>query len=80
MAGNREQEQSRQELRDIDAQIAELRASTDDLRAQVGGQGDGAQDSEDTAAALTNIEENEGVLNALEQRRETVLRQLGTDG
>jgi prefoldin subunit 5 len=78
MAGNREREQLHQKLQDIDAQIAELRASTDDLRAHLGS--DGAQDSEDTAAALTSVEENEGVLNALEQRRATVLRQLGTDG
>lgn len=65
-----------QELHDIEARITETRGSADELRAQVGGQGDGAQDSEDVAAALTNVEELEGVLSVLEQRRETVLKQI----
>jgi chromosome segregation ATPase len=72
-----EAEQQRQELHDIEAQIAEVRSSIDELREQVGGQSYGAQDAEDVAAALTNIEEQEGVLSALEQRRETVMRRAG---
>ena len=65
-----------QELQDVEARIAEQRSSIDDLRAQVGGQSDGAQDSEDIAAALNNVEELESVVSVLEQRRETVLKQL----
>jgi hypothetical protein len=65
-----------QDLQDVEARIAEMRSSIDDLRAQVGGQGDGAQDSEDVAAALNNVEELEGVLSLLEQRRESVLKQI----
>ncbi len=74
-----EQEELRQQLSDVDAEIAQQRADADRLRADVGGQ-DGPQDAEDVAASLTSIEEIEGVLNALVQRRETVLRQLGEDG
>jgi SMC interacting uncharacterized protein involved in chromosome segregation len=72
-------EQLQQELADVDAQIATMRSSVDELRAQVGGQGDGAQDAEDVAAALNNIEELEAVLSALDQRRESVLRKIAED-
>jgi hypothetical protein len=74
-----EQDELRQQLQSVDAEIAEQRANADRLRADVGGQS-GPQDTEDVAASLTSIEEIEGVLNALVQRRETVLRQLGEDG
>jgi hypothetical protein len=80
MAEESQHEELRQQLRDVEAQIAEVRGSADELRSQLGGQSDGAQDSEDVAATLTGIEEYEGVLNALEQRRETVRKQLGEDG
>jgi chromosome segregation ATPase len=63
---------AQRELDDLEAEIAQLRASTDELRAQLGGQSDGAQDSEDVAATLTGIEENEGILSTLEARRETL--------
>ena len=79
MADKADRDELQQRLRDVEAQIAEQREYADRLRAQVGGQ-DGAQDAEDVAAALTNIEEIEGVLNALTQRRETVLGQLGENG
>ena len=67
---------TQRKLDDLETEIAQLRASTDELRAQVGGQSDGAQDSEDVAAVLTSIEENEGILNALEARRETLRGEL----
>lgn len=57
------------DLADLDAQITEQQAQIDSMRAQIGGQTDGPMDPEDTAAALTNIEEIEGVLDALRQRR-----------
>ena len=79
VADKADRDELQQRLRDVEAQIAEQRENADRLRAQVGGQ-DGAQDAEDVAAALTNIEEIEGVLNALMQRRETVLGQLGENG
>ncbi len=56
------------EVTDLENEIAELRRNNDQLREQVGGQGLGAVDSEDTAAMLTSIEENEGILGNLEQR------------
>jgi hypothetical protein len=56
------------EVADLENEIAELRRTNDEIRQQVGGQGVGAVDPEDTAAALTNIEENEAVLGTLELR------------
>jgi pyrimidine operon attenuation protein/uracil phosphoribosyltransferase len=69
-------EQLRRELREIDAEIAELRKSTDDLTAHVGPEGDGVEDAEEIAADLTSVEEDEAVLGILGQRREAVLKQL----
>lgn len=70
-------EQLRQELRDLDAQIAELRRTAGDARATVGPDGDGVENAEDVAASLTGIEEDEGVIEILEQRREAIRRRLG---
>ena len=70
-------EQLRQELRELDAQIAELRRAAGDARATVGPEGDGVENSEDIAADLTGIEEDEGVIDVLEQRREAIRRRLG---
>jgi outer membrane murein-binding lipoprotein Lpp len=80
MAEQAEHDQLRRELQDVEAQIAQVRSDIEGIREQVGGQGSGAQDSEDVAAALTNAEEQEAVLGTLEQRRETVLKQLGEAG
>jgi hypothetical protein len=38
------------------------------------------ENSEDVAASLTGIEENEAVIGVLEQRRESILRRLGESG
>jgi pyrimidine operon attenuation protein/uracil phosphoribosyltransferase len=66
----------RRQLREIDAEIAELRASTDDLKAHIGPEGDGVEDAEEIAADLTNVEEQEAVLGTLDQRRDAILKQL----
>jgi hypothetical protein len=73
-------EQLRQRLHDIDAEIAYLRSTDGEVRAGVGPSGDGVENSEDVAASLTGIEENEAVIGVLEQRRESILRRLGESG
>ncbi len=73
MADETTQEQLRRELHEIDAEIAELRKSTDDLKAHVG---DGVEDAEEIAADLTSVEEDEAVLGILGRRREALLKQL----
>jgi len=75
MTGDTAPEQLRQELRELDAQIAQLQANeqpTDEA-------GD-VRDSEEIAADLTSEEEQQAIVGILEQRREAVreqLRQLG---
>jgi len=70
-------EQLRQELQDLAAQIAELRSDTAEVTSTIGPEGDGVQNSEDIAAELTSVEEDEGVIEILEQRREAIRARLG---
>lgn len=70
-------EQLRQELQDLDAQIAELRGQASDVAAGIGPSGDGVQNSEDIAAELTSVEEDQGIIEILEQRREAIRARLG---
>ena len=72
MTGNAIGEQLREELRELDTQIAELRG----VGRQVGAESDAVRDSEEIAADLTNAEEQEAVLGILERRREATLDQL----
>jgi len=76
MTGDTTPEQLRQELRDLDAEIAELRVSEQPADTE-----DEVRDSEEIAADLTTEEEQQAILGILEQRRDAVrerLRQLGT--
>jgi len=73
-------EQLRQELKDIDAQIAELRRVSGGVVSSVGSDGDGVENAEDIAAGLTGVEENDAVIEILQQRREAVQRRLGESG
>jgi prefoldin subunit 5 len=73
-------DQLRQQLHDLDSEISELRSSRDDVEAHVGPEGDGVQDSEEIAADLTSVEENDAILDVLEQRREAVRERLAQLG
>lgn len=75
MTGDAAPEQLRQELRELDAEIARLRAS--ERRTDEGGD---VRDSEEIAADLTSVEEQQAIVGILEQRRDAIreqLRQLG---
>jgi len=73
-------EQMRQELKDIDAQIANLRRESGGVVSSVGSGGDGVENTEDIAADLTGVEENDAVIEILQQRREAIQRRLGENG
>ena len=76
MTGDTTPEQLRQELRELDAEIARLQASERATDAE----SDDVRDSEEIAADLTSAEEQQAIVGILEQRREAVrerLRQLG---
>jgi hypothetical protein len=71
MTGDTSPEQLRQELRELDAEIARLRAS----ERPADEEGD-VRDSEEIAADLTSEEEQQAIVGILEQRREAVREQL----
>lgn len=64
-------EQLRQQLHELDAEIAQLRSE-----AQPGDEEGDVRDSEEIAADLTNEEEQDAIVGILEQRREAIREQL----
>jgi hypothetical protein len=72
-------DQLRQELKDIDAELADLRRVTGDAQSRRGEDGDqseGFQEPEDIAQELTGLAETEAVIDIILQRRERVEAQL----
>jgi hypothetical protein len=78
MADESTPEQLREELREVDAEIATLRASAQDRREQL--EGGGVQDAEEIAAELTYAEEQDAVLGILGRRRDALLEKLNRPG
>jgi predicted nucleic acid-binding Zn-ribbon protein len=64
-------EDLRRELLELDQRIGELTKSIEDLQSDLS-TSSGALDVEERAAALTNREELEGILDGLRRRRQTV--------
>lgn len=61
-------------LADIDDQLRTLRGETAGLREQTGDPAaEGPQEPEDEAAALTNSQENDALIEMLEHRRQALL-------
>jgi len=72
-------DQLRQEIKDVDQELAELRRLTGDAQSRRGEDSDtseGFQEPEDIATELTGINETEAVIDVLEQRRERLEAQL----
>lgn len=72
-------DQLRQELKDVDAELAELRRLVGDAQARRGQDTDsseGAVEPEEIATELTGISETEAVIDVLEQRRERIESKL----
>ncbi|MFF5294648.1 hypothetical protein [Paractinoplanes globisporus] len=72
-------EQLRQELKDVDEELAELRRLTGDAEARRGQDSDTSEgyiEPEEIATELTGIAETEAVIDTLEQRRERIEAQL----
>lgn len=70
----------RDELRDVEEELASLYAQSRSLRGPLGARDDGPMDLADNAAALTAAEEQEALIEVLEDRRETLLRRLESSG
>jgi hypothetical protein len=72
-------DQLRQELKDVDAELAELRRLVGDAQARRGQDTDSSEgyvEQEEIATELTGISETEAVIDVLEQRRERIETQL----
>jgi hypothetical protein len=80
MADGMTGDELRQKLRDLEAEIADLRRTSSGIATSLGNNGDGVENAEDIAAGLTGIEENEGVLRLLEQRRDSIKQRLDALG
>ena len=69
--GTPDAEDLRRELLDLDQRIGELTRSIEELQSDLS-PSSGALDVEERAAALTNREELEGILDGLRRRRGTL--------
>lgn len=72
-------EELRQKIKDLDAEIAELRRLDGDAQSRRGEDGDqsaGYIENEELATELTGIAENEAVIDILTQRRESLEEKL----
>jgi F0F1-type ATP synthase membrane subunit b/b' len=67
----------RQELRDVEQELAQLRESAADLRRRIGERWDEPTDSAERATLITTAEEQETFIEVLENRREDLIRRLG---
>ena len=79
MTDQKTPDQLRQELADIDQELADLRRLTGDVQSRRGVDGlssQGVGDAADGATELTGLNETEAVIDVLEQRRERVEEQL----
>ena len=65
-----------EQLRLVDAELAELRRTAAEVRTQVGERLAGPMDPAESASAITAAEEQEALIDVLEQRRDRLLRRL----
>ncbi|MBL7254078.1 hypothetical protein [Paractinoplanes lichenicola] len=72
-------DQLRQELKDVEAEIAELRRVGGDAQARRGQDTDTSEgyiEPEEIATTLTGIAENDAIIDTLEQRRERIQEKI----
>lgn len=77
MADDATNDDPRAELDRLDRQLEELQRTVRDLR--TGLNDAGPVDPEDRALVLSQAEEQEAIINELEQRRDHLREQLGSD-
>lgn len=65
------------QLKRLNQEIADLEPSVDEARRRIGNRDEGTGDQEDIAAALTEIAEQEAVLDTLRERRDALQEKLG---
>lgn len=77
MVNGDSRESVRAELRSVEEQLTQLRATAKQMRRGIGERDSGSVDPEDLAAALTSVQEQEALIGALERRRESLLGRIG---
>ena len=83
MTDEKTPDQLRQQLKDLDAEIAELRRVSGDVESRRGEDGDsseGYQEPSDIATELTGLNETQAVIDVLTERRERLEEQLKAVG
>ncbi|GAB3131270.1 hypothetical protein [Microbispora hainanensis] len=66
----------KKELEELEAQIERLRRETAQMREEIGQSWDEPTDPAERATLLTNVEQQEALIEELELRREQILRRL----
>jgi hypothetical protein len=67
----------REELHQVEAELAHLRTTAAELRRRIGERSDDPTDPAERAMMITEAEEQEAFIEVLENRREELLRSLG---
>jgi hypothetical protein len=66
----------REDLQKLDGQIARLRQDVVEMRREIGQSWDAPTDPAEKASLLTNVEQQEALIDDLEVRRQQLLRRL----
>ncbi|MEV4293546.1 hypothetical protein [Microbispora rosea] len=66
----------KKELDEVDAQIERLRRETAQLREEIGQSWNAPTDMAEKATLLTNVEQQEALIDDLQIRREQILRRM----
>lgn len=66
----------KKELDEVDAQIERLREETKQIREEIGQSWDAPTDMAEKATLLTNVEQQEALIDDLQIRREQILRRM----
>ncbi|MEU6424568.1 hypothetical protein ABZ860_01625 [Microbispora sp. NPDC046973] len=66
----------KKELDEVDAQIERLRKETAQIREEIGQSWDAPTDPAEKATLLTNVEQQEALIDDLQLRREQILRRM----
>ncbi len=66
----------KKELDEVDAQIERLRKETAQIREEIGQSWDAPTDMAEKATLLTNVEQQEALIDDLQLRREQILRRM----
>ncbi|MEU7689267.1 hypothetical protein OHB01_12300 [Microbispora hainanensis] len=66
----------KKELEELEAQIERLRRETVQMREEIGQSWDAPTDPAERATLLTNVEQQEALIDDLELRREQILRRM----